>query len=395
MFIFGNLLLTEHRVFVHEAVAPNSVDLDDEFTVTLPTITETLDTGPGNSVASYSNHETRYAVTGGTIVPGSATAGPHVNNGTPVPTGVTIVGNELRVAWAGPAFPGTIDTPVTTFRVTPAAAGTQVRVLAAQTHLNVLLTQGQVLDVTCPLHDTVLSTTHVGLDAIDDQGSTQPATATTIDVLANDVPSPTLAIDAQTLQVVTPPDDGTAAVTADHKILYTPDPLFSGTDAFTYEVSRAGGRSMRHGNRRGHGAPAGGQRRRRHHHRRAAPDAHDVRGDARGSLGKNDHCALRDGADERRVRPQLRRRARGGACRLPNEKGHRPVQAWADGRDGRRRGPGAQALPTLEGLRLQTLGSQEHAARSRHRVRPALERPLSRSIAEPFESRVGCAHGDA
>ncbi len=71
-------------------------------------------------------------------------------------------------------------------------------------------------------------------DAVDDSASTDARKAIAIDVRGNDTD-----IDGDTLSVqsVSDPAGGSTTVTADGKILYTPDAGFNGTDTFTYTIS--------------------------------------------------------------------------------------------------------------------------------------------------------------
>ncbi|MBS0394551.1 MAG: cadherin-like domain-containing protein [Proteobacteria bacterium] len=72
--------------------------------------------------------------------------------------------------------------------------------------------------------------------ANDDGASTSSATAVTIPVLANDgsVGAP---IDPASLTIVASPANGSASVDGAGRVTYTPNPGFSGADAFTYTVA--------------------------------------------------------------------------------------------------------------------------------------------------------------
>jgi ELWxxDGT repeat protein len=70
----------------------------------------------------------------------------------------------------------------------------------------------------------------------DDQATTSQDTPVTINVLANDLPTPGAAITA-----VAPPAHGSAILNADGTIAYTPAPGFFGIDAFTYTVRNSVG----------------------------------------------------------------------------------------------------------------------------------------------------------
>jgi gliding motility-associated-like protein len=70
--------------------------------------------------------------------------------------------------------------------------------------------------------------------AVKDTGSTKMNFSVDINVLANDIPRKDL--DPASLRIVTPPQNGTAAVVADSVISYTPSQYFVGTDNFVYAV---------------------------------------------------------------------------------------------------------------------------------------------------------------
>ena len=73
-------------------------------------------------------------------------------------------------------------------------------------------------------------------DANPDGATTSPDLAVKIDVLENDAPNSELALDPDSLAIVTDPAHGSALVNADHTVTYTPAAGFSGTDTFTYRV---------------------------------------------------------------------------------------------------------------------------------------------------------------
>lgn len=70
--------------------------------------------------------------------------------------------------------------------------------------------------------------------AVDDVSKTTPATAVTIDVLANDTDPDT--DDSHTVANVTTPSNGTAAI-VNNEVVYTPDAGFLGLDSFDYTIS--------------------------------------------------------------------------------------------------------------------------------------------------------------
>jgi len=73
-----------------------------------------------------------------------------------------------------------------------------------------------------------------------DQATASDDQAVTINVLSNDSDADG-SLDPSTVQMVTSPSHGTAAVQNDGAILYTPAAAFSGTDTFTYTVKDSQG----------------------------------------------------------------------------------------------------------------------------------------------------------
>jgi hypothetical protein len=72
-------------------------------------------------------------------------------------------------------------------------------------------------------------------DAVDDSDSVDEDSSVTVDVLGNDT-DPEGDIDPSSVTVTSGPSGGSTSVNPDGSIDYTPDPDFSGTDSFTYEV---------------------------------------------------------------------------------------------------------------------------------------------------------------
>ena len=75
--------------------------------------------------------------------------------------------------------------------------------------------------------------------AVNDTATTAKNTPTTIDVRRNDTPDATnaqLPIDPSSLKITSPPTKGTATVTADFQVLYTPNANAVGSDTFTYSL---------------------------------------------------------------------------------------------------------------------------------------------------------------
>lgn len=226
------VVATLEQSFELDANAPGEVEAGSTFTVTIPSRTINLpaEPQPGITVASYTNLSTSYSVSGGTVVPGSATGG------------ASISGSTITIANPGPVPPGTLTFPQVTFRVTAGAPGTTVRVLAGESKLTANLTLGISPVTTCPLGNAVLTTTQVvappppgAPNAVADTAETDEGRAVVIDVLANDEPSDELPIDVASLTVSRNPGHGTATV-ANGKVTYTPDAGFVGTDSFDYTI---------------------------------------------------------------------------------------------------------------------------------------------------------------
>ncbi len=73
-------------------------------------------------------------------------------------------------------------------------------------------------------------------DAVADRATTDQGRPVSIDVLDNDMPNATLALDDDSLAITRPPAHGDATVNNDRTVQYTPAAGFSGTDTFTYKV---------------------------------------------------------------------------------------------------------------------------------------------------------------
>lgn len=73
--------------------------------------------------------------------------------------------------------------------------------------------------------------------AVDDTASTTGTNPVTIDVLANDTYDGIEVPDRATVQIVSPPMNGTAGVMANNMVTYTAESGFTGDDTFTYSVT--------------------------------------------------------------------------------------------------------------------------------------------------------------
>jgi hypothetical protein len=227
--------------------APTQTFVGTDVTVTVHGgTTELPSTNSGLQIDSYQDLSTRYKITGGTIVPGSAVpAGSATINGHPTPGTATLDGtDQIILATPGPIPPGTLVTPNTSFKIHAGAAGTAVTtsVVKSFTKAN-LPAYNAVATVNCPYPTNTLSTTQVvnppvagAPNAVADVATTPFGQPVTIHVLANDEPDPGAPIDVSSLAVTSGPAKGTAAVNADHTVTYTPTGCCGGIDSFKYQI---------------------------------------------------------------------------------------------------------------------------------------------------------------
>ncbi|GIU89128.1 MAG: hypothetical protein KatS3mg010_0227 [Acidimicrobiia bacterium] len=107
--------LTVPQSFTLEATAPPEVEAGETFTVTIPARTVNLPAeNSGITINSYTNLSTSYSVSGGAVVPGSASGG------------ASISGSTITLSNPGPVSPGPLPIPQVTFEVTAGAAGTTI-----------------------------------------------------------------------------------------------------------------------------------------------------------------------------------------------------------------------------------------------------------------------------
>jgi LPXTG-motif cell wall-anchored protein len=159
-------------------------------------------------------------------MPGSKTGSVAPGGNAFFPGGSKLTTPTMSLKVTAPDSPGTITTSLTTMSLV-------TRILLGQTALNVYL------DCTAPKN--TLGTVNVVLAgapvAVDDTATTSAGKAVTIDVLANDQANDKgQPPDPSTLSIVKNPQHGSATVTTDHKVLYTPASGFTGTDTFQYQV---------------------------------------------------------------------------------------------------------------------------------------------------------------
>ena len=166
-----NLTLTVHQDVTLEASAPANVDPGATFTVTIKGGTAQLPaTNTGFTINAFTDLSNTYAITGGTIVPGSlSSSGQVTNNGNPVTATSEIQGNNIVSSIPGPLTPGPLVTPDATFQVTAGAAGTPVVFkgvgLTTTAHLhggNPPADDWALAATACTFPDNTLSSTSVG-----------------------------------------------------------------------------------------------------------------------------------------------------------------------------------------------------------------------------------------
>ena len=83
--------------------------------------------------------------------------------------------------------------------------------------------------------DVTVSSVNDGPDAVDDSDTVNEDSSVTVDVLGNDSDVDD-GLDVTSVTVTSGPSNGSTSVNPDGSIGYTPDPNYSGTDSFTYEV---------------------------------------------------------------------------------------------------------------------------------------------------------------
>ncbi len=186
---------------------------------------------------------------------------PTVTGGSVIGATATVVGgNILRLVFPGSTngslfavtgdtyFPGgsTFQPPAIVLPITSGAAGTTIsgtltafRVEARTVYAGVIVTN--VRQICTPQPNSLGSVNVVAPplpgapNAVSDVATTNAVTPVVIDVLANDTPNADIGIDPASLKLTSTPANGGAVLTAG-KVTYTPNPGFSGSDTFTYEL---------------------------------------------------------------------------------------------------------------------------------------------------------------
>jgi Tol biopolymer transport system component len=153
------------------------------------------------------------------------------------PVAITLTASDIDSTGLGfsiNTFPsdGTLTGSGASWTYTPAANVNGVRSFTFRVSDGTLSSTATVTITIMPVNDPPT--------AVDDFVATNPGTALTIDALANDTDADA---DALTIASIGTPAHGRAELTADGKLLYTPDPGFTGVDVFDYTVVDPSGAS--------------------------------------------------------------------------------------------------------------------------------------------------------
>ncbi len=158
--------ITVDRAFDPTANAPAQVAEDENYTVTVPGGTTTLENKQaGLNVASYEQLYTLFGVVGGTVTSVDPAPDPTIN-GNSTPGEAFVDGNgRVRIGTPGPVPPGTLVTPTVTFHVQPdpgsSWVGTKITAFQAGSIVHFSGATGTASAI-CPLNDRTLSATRVG-----------------------------------------------------------------------------------------------------------------------------------------------------------------------------------------------------------------------------------------
>ncbi|MDZ4825365.1 MAG: Ig-like domain-containing protein [Actinomycetota bacterium] len=223
--------------------------------VVLPTSTASS-FGPVNII------EVKNITLGITTTGAAAIGSPALAGGGVIGPAATIVGgNTLQLVFPGSQggsafaitgdayFPGgsTFTPPAVSLPITAGAVGTTISgsLTAFQVDTRILVVNlAATLNVRllCTVPPNTLGSVEVvapplpgAPSAVSDVATTNAGAAVVIDVLANDTPNADIGIDPASLKLTSTPANGGAALAAG-KVTYAPNPGFSGTDTFTYEL---------------------------------------------------------------------------------------------------------------------------------------------------------------
>jgi LPXTG-motif cell wall-anchored protein len=202
------------------------------------------------SVSEVKNITLKFKITGAVAVSAATLSGGNVLGATATTTSDSLTlklpGNQNGSTLGGGSafFPGgaTFTTPKITLSVTaPSTPGSIVSTLESVS----LVAKTSILSVALSCTPPAFPANKVGEVnvvkpgapvAVNDDVTTKKGVPVTIDVLKNDKPNTDgVAPDPATLSITKAPAHGTAVVTADHKVTYTPNASFATTDSFTYQ----------------------------------------------------------------------------------------------------------------------------------------------------------------
>ena len=144
------------------AIGPNEVNPGEIYTIRFVSIPADLPAkAQGIPIQSYKNLQTKYRVTGGTVVADStANDGPATINGEPTPAMGATSGNDVMLRIPGPFPPGHLVPPTSTVQVQAGASGSISLSAIEVTTTATLATLGDAV-ATCPIPANTLTTATV------------------------------------------------------------------------------------------------------------------------------------------------------------------------------------------------------------------------------------------
>jgi hypothetical protein len=159
------------------AIGPNEVSPGETYTVRFPSIPADLpNKAQGITIQSYKNLQTKYRVTGGTVVPNSgANDGPALINDQPTPAQALTSGNDVLLRIPGPIPPGHLVPPNSTVQITAPASGS-ISISGIEVTTTATLSFGDAV-ATCPIPaKTLTSAAVIGTGSTTAPPSTTPPT---------------------------------------------------------------------------------------------------------------------------------------------------------------------------------------------------------------------------
>ena len=223
-------------------------------TIALPAVAE--DTAFGDlPILEVKNIILDIDVTGAADIGTPSLSGGNVIDATMVPTGGTGLRLTMPGSQSGSAGPGgnlyfpggsNLQTPTMSIPITTGAVGSTLGGTITYLQVDARVQVGAAglsLRLECEVPENSLGSVKIvappepgAPTAVSDVAETDQDTAVVIDVLANDTANENLAIDPDSLKIISDPSSGTVAINADHTVTYTPNAGFNGTDEFTYEL---------------------------------------------------------------------------------------------------------------------------------------------------------------